>query len=126
MSDATVVELKPRTADDDAPVRARPRERRPKFCRCVRFELDEGERRVYCRDCGKEKPAFDALMVLRHEFEKWKETRDRAKGEAKAAQERVEELKREERNTKGRLRTAKARERELEVGIRQLDAELRS
>jgi FtsZ-binding cell division protein ZapB len=122
---ADVVELKPRSTDDDAPVRARPRERPRKFCRCVRFELDEGDRRVYCRDCGKEKPAFDALMVFRHEFEKWKETRDRAKSEAKGAQARVEELKREERNIKARLRTAKKRERELEVGIRQLDAELR-
>lgn len=100
-----VIALRQRTPDDDAPVRTRKAKRAP-FCRHLQVELDHNVRRVFCADCKAEVPAFDALHMLAHEFERWTDHRDRAEREARAAQTTLDDLKRQVRNAKAQLRRA--------------------
>jgi hypothetical protein len=98
--------LFPAEGDDAAPVRSLPR---PPYCGHRRFELDREARRVYCRDCGREVPAFEALELFSHEYDRWAQTRNRAEREARLAEARLEELARRERNAKARVRRAEGR-----------------
>lgn len=95
-----------------APLRKRPRDwDRPRpdcHGRHTRCELDQDEHRVYCRDCKAEVTAFDALARLADDFERYVTTRRAAAAEVRRLEKRAEDLKREERNTKARLRRATA------------------
>lgn len=108
--DAEVIPLRPELAEGDAPVRTRPR---PPFCAHRSTELDVEARRVYCRTCGREVPAFDAMLELAREFERWLEQRDAAKREARRYQAELEDVKRELRNAKSRRRAQRKRADEL-------------
>lgn len=89
---------------DDAPVRRRRPVVRKRYCRHLRTELEETSRRVYCADCEEELDAFDVLVTLAHEFERYESARDEAKRLAKQARKGLDELLRQERNAKARLR----------------------
>jgi hypothetical protein len=90
-------------AEEDAPVKVRRRER---FCRHHRFQLDATARRVYCGDCEGEIDAFDALKILADMFERVNGRYKHASAEAKRVEARLQELKRQERNAKARVRRA--------------------
>lgn len=73
-------------------------------CRHMKVLLSTEARRVFCRDCGHEIDAFGFLSRLCGEWELWVRARDDAEQGAKAAQERLSELLRLERNARGRLK----------------------
>lgn len=110
---AEIIDLFPgaEKTDADAPLRTRPRDpdAREVYCRHLRLELDMKPRRVYCRDCAQEIPAFDALNTLRGEWESYVTARRTAKRQARAANERLAELQRQERNVKARVRRLRSR-----------------
>lgn len=95
--------------EHDAPVTTRPRDRSKGFCQHARVELDTDVRRVYCRDCGDEVPAFDHLLWLARHFERYVSRVKEAKREAEMRERSLEEVKREERNAKARLRRVRSR-----------------
>jgi hypothetical protein len=103
--DRKVVSIESRSRRGDPPLRRR-RDQQPRFCRHKSLELDTEARRVYCVDCDQEVPAFDALLNFERYYDRYVSTCRRAQREAEAAEERLEELKREERNTKARIRRA--------------------
>lgn len=114
MSDdgAEVIQLRPGQdqTDDDRPLATGPRPDR--YCGHRRTELANEERRVYCRDCGREVPAFDVLKMLASDTERWISHRREAERRAKVAQGHLDDLLRDERNAKSRRRTWKRREPE--------------
>lgn len=93
-------------ADDARPVARMPRE---SYCRHRRVRLAGESRRVYCRDCEREVPAFDVLDDLAFDWETYMHTREDAQKRAKTATENLTELLRLERNAKGRLKNATKR-----------------
>lgn len=97
---ADVVPLFP-VAEGDPPLTTRPR---PPYCAHQSTELDTEARRVYCRTCGREVDAFDALHTLAESSERFQQHRETAAREARRAQAELEEVKRELRNAKGRVR----------------------
>lgn len=103
---AEIIEFKPRVhdVDEDAPLRKRPRDPSKRLCMHQRLELDQDVRRVYCKDCESEVDLFDALVKFARDFERHVEHRDRAKHEARRAQERLTDIKRQVRNAKAQLR----------------------
>lgn len=110
---ADLIELFPaktgEQSDEEAPVRTRDRDPDERFCRHHRVELHQEARRVYCVDCKRETPAFDQLVKLAGEWESYKHHRDHARTDAKRAQERLDDIKRQEANAKSRLRSARKR-----------------
>lgn len=92
--------------DHEAPVRDR-EEELTGYCSHQRVELDSKARRVYCRDCEVEVPAFDYLRTLSSEFERYIGARKSAVALTESAKERLRDLERREGNCKGRLRTAR-------------------
>lgn len=102
---ADIVELFPNVekADHDAPLTRKARDR-GKFCNHKRLELNDENRRVYCRECGDEVPAFDALMDLTHNWERYVYARKEAARAAERARKEQAEAERKERNAKARLR----------------------
>jgi len=123
---ADVVQLFPEVGDRDAPITKRPKEPGRRPCRHNRTEIDEEKRRLECRDCGAEVPAFDFLLKLSREDGRWREARDAAERAARIAKGQLEDLERKEKNARARVRRLEGRERDLETSIRQLDAELRA
>lgn len=89
-------------ADEQRPVAKDPRE---PWCSHKRVRLSEA-RRVYCRDCKREVPAFDVLEDLAHDWERYMHTREDAQKRSKTAQANLIELLRLERNAKSRVRSA--------------------
>jgi hypothetical protein len=87
--------------DAEVPVVRQPRQR---FCRHGRFRLDETARRVYCGECEQEVDAFGALYAIATMFERVNSQYKHAQAEAKHVEQRLEELKRLERNAKARVR----------------------
>lgn len=107
MSNENVVEFHPREpTDDDRMLHTRGHQR---WCLCRRFELDLGTQRVFCKDCGREVPAFEALadVARRHEALIWE--RKRCESEAKRVAELLATVRRLEHNAKARLRNAVGR-----------------
>lgn len=107
--DAQIIQLRPglEELERDALIREKEKERR--YCPHKRIELDDEVRRVYCRDCSEEVPAFDALENFRRRFDRYVSLLREAKAEAAYRKRVVEELKREERNAKSRLRAVRAK-----------------
>ena len=101
---AEIVELRPGfdAEDDDRPLKSVPRP--SPYCSHYRTELRSEERRVYCRDCGREIPAFDVLQTLARSHERWINQRREAERRAKVAAAALEALSRRERNAKARVR----------------------
>jgi hypothetical protein len=128
---ADLIELFPgkkgEQSDQEAPVRTcgRDLEAEPS-CRHMRVELHHESRRVYCVDCGREVPAFDHLIKLAGEWEKYKHHRDRARADAKRAQARLDDIKRQEANAKSRLRSGRKRLTSADPVWGRVDALLRS
>lgn len=77
---------------------------RKPYCAHDKITLDDRNRRAYCRECKDEIDLFDFSMRLCGRWEACIESWKRADREAKAARARLEELKREERNIKARIR----------------------
>lgn len=105
---ADIIPLRPsrEAIENDAPLRSK--EARS-YCRHRRFEMDEDARRVYCRDCEEEVPAFDVLEIYRREFDMWMRRLKEARREAKLREENLAEIMRQEANAKSRLRRAEAK-----------------
>lgn len=78
--------------------------KRKPYCAHDRVELDSTNRRAYCRDCKDEVDVFDFLLRLSQNFRVYVDSWQHANREAKAATARLEELKRQERNIKSRIR----------------------
>lgn len=76
-------------------------------------QVDNQERRVYCGGCGVELDTFDTLSYLASRSDEIIATRRRLRREIVHLAERVETLKKDERNTKSRLRHARQRLREI-------------
>lgn len=90
-------------SDEQMPVTFRKLDR-PKCVTHKRVELDERSRRVYCKDCGEEVPAFDVLMEWARDFEWARHRRLDANRRATTARSNLADLERMERNAKSRLR----------------------
>lgn len=91
--------------DGEPPIRTRKTDRARRYCPHNRFEL-QAPRRVVCADCEEEVDAFAALQTIAHGIERYTDARDRAKAEARRANDELEAVKRELRNAKARLRRA--------------------
>ena len=92
-------------AEQNAPIATRRRNPAEPYCgHHGGIDLVRGNRRAYCRDCGREIDCFEALQKLAGTWERYVEAWKRAKREAEAAGARLEELKRQERNIKARIR----------------------
>lgn len=66
--------------------------------------LDVDARRVYCRKCNVELDPFTVLNEVAHEYERHRVGVEHAKREHRCLLQAVDELKREERNVKARIR----------------------
>lgn len=95
--------LVPGNPNVDPPVTIR---ERPGYCLHTHVELDGPARRVHCRECGAEVDAFDFLITLARDFERWSYSRDAARREAEYYGREVEELKRQRRNLRAQVRRA--------------------
>lgn len=125
---AAVIELFPviDEADDENPLRHRTVDR--KLCpgRCNRAELDQRDQRVYCRDCGREIPAWDELMKLAADPERYIAARKESARLARLADARLKELLRLERNAKSRLRRLEVPRAEVQKALFVAEREARS
>lgn len=79
------------------------------FCNHWRLETHRESRRVYCRDCKREVPAFDALEEIRRHWDRFIIARNEAERRAGVARANLEELLRAEANAKARIRNARKR-----------------
>lgn len=104
--EAEIVSLFPEAEEGDEPLTKRPKQG---FCWHRKFSLDGEAQRVYCRDCGREVPAFEALDTFAKEYQRHIDHRERAKREANSEQEKLEDVKRQVRNEKAKLRRLKAK-----------------
>lgn len=100
---AEIVELFPDRdlTDDDAPIRRDPK---TSFCRHHKTRLDRDARRIYCRECDAEVDSFTVIDRLVADSETWIRHRKEAERRARAAQTRLEEILRLERNARSRLK----------------------
>jgi hypothetical protein len=114
--DGNIVQLYPTKdqADESAPVKSREGDPKQRYCRHHHVELDREARRVYCRACSVEVPAFDFLEELSRDFSRHVTAREEAERRATVARENLDELLREERNAKSRLRAARQKLAEIE------------
>lgn len=130
MSDGDLIELFPTKrgdpSDAEAPVRRAPRDPGESYCLHRHVRLHHESRRVYCDDCDREVPAFDQLTAFVAEWERYAQHRDRARTDAKRAQERLDDLKRQEGNAKSRLRTVRRKLSKADPAWGRLDALLAS
>ena len=99
--DAEILPLFPEAEEGDEPLTKRPQ---AGHCWHRTFSLDMEARRVYCRKCGREVPAIEALDTFAKEYTRHIDHRDRAKREANTEREKLEDLKRQVRNEKAKLR----------------------
>lgn len=79
------------------------------YCRHGRFVVDAGERTCRCGLCNREVDPYVALRSLAESWETWKKRREHAKAQAQAAEQRLRELLKDEKNAKARIRRAKSR-----------------
>ena len=75
-----------------------------KTCRHLQAVVDDVARTVTCDDCGAELDPIAVLESLAQNHDRYAAARDRAKQEAKQAEERLAELRRQEKNAKARAR----------------------
>lgn len=117
---AEVIPLRPgQDAEDDSrPLDSGERVPTP-FCVHDLVSLDREAERVYCRHCGREVPAFKALLRFALDWESHILRRKETERRARVAQANLEELLRDERNAKSRQRTRRRKEPD---GLRHLRA----
>jgi len=92
--------------DGDPPVSTRARDPDKRYCRHRSAELDTTARRVYCRACGDELDAFEYLLDLARNWERYDRTVKDAKARAKSATKELDDLRRQVRNAKAQRRRA--------------------
>jgi len=91
----------------------------PGFCRHYQVSLDGKQRTVSCSDCGKALDAFDVLLGYARGERRW-QTWDTL---VREAQERVHQLKVEERKAKARLRNASRKDADAAVAAERVKTE---
>lgn len=79
------------------------------LCRHYSLEIDEFNRNVNCAICGKAIDPFDWLAKIAAEDIAMRQTIKWRKSEEKRIFDRVEELKKEERRVKARIRRAEVK-----------------
>ena len=95
--------------DSDPPLeseRGKPGER----CFHRQFNLKTTNRRVYCRQCGAEVDAFDALMTFSDEWEHYQHGLKAMAARLERLRAQTKEAERLEKNAKARLARAKRKE----------------
>jgi hypothetical protein len=107
------------TKDDQRPLAVKERQTgdTSSYCLHRRTELDTKSQRVYCRDCESEVTAFDTLLRLAREPERWIWHRKDAERRANTAEESLRVLLKIEANAKARVRTALKKLPECECPI---------
>lgn len=86
--------------DDEAPIHRDERSR----CQHKYVRLNTSAHRLYCRDCDEEVDPFAFLLRLHGEWHYWVQHREAAEKRARAAQARLEETLRLERNARSRVK----------------------
>lgn len=86
--------------DDDTPVQAD----RKSHCVHRKVRLDQDAHRVFCRECDAEVDPFAFLLRLAGDGDRYTRHRKEAHRRAVAAQTRLEEVLRLERNARSRLK----------------------
>lgn len=87
--------------DEDAPLDTKPR---GPACLHRRIRLDTEAHRAYCRECDREIDPFAFLKGLAGDWERYMRFRKEAERRARAAEARLQELLRLERNARARLK----------------------
>lgn len=67
------------------------------------FTVDAKERTLRCKRCGGEVDPYLAIEQIAHGWERWEATRKHCQERAKAAEQRLIDLERDERNCRARL-----------------------
>ena len=83
------------------------KEKKNFLCRHLLVLLNQDSRSLKCRDCGAAVEPFDYLYEAATGDRNLLSTRDALEYEIKNLREKLEELKRLERNIKSRIRTAR-------------------
>lgn len=95
---------------ESRPAIRRQRDRKRVTCRHRTLLVDEDRERVTCEDCNLEVGPMQALGILSRDFDYQQWAVDDLRKEHARLLKEVEELKREERNVKARLRRARKQE----------------
>ncbi len=66
--------------------------------------VDRKERTLRCKQCGSEIDPYLAIASIAHDWERWNASRLHAERRAKAAEQRLADLERDEQNCRARLR----------------------
>lgn len=125
---AQIIQLHEAGADHDAPIREKrdPTARPPRECRCQRTDIVPESRQLVCRDCGQLVDPFDFLLRLARADGQYRRAREAAEAQARLAEQRRDDLLRQETNARARVGRLKGKEAELSKRIERLDAELRA
>jgi hypothetical protein len=80
-------------------------ERKESWCRHTRcsFTVDRKERSVRCKLCGGEVDPYTAIDAIAQLWGEWESRRKHCEERAKAAEQRLADLERDERNCRSRL-----------------------
>jgi hypothetical protein len=111
MTDAEIIDLftDAEQSEAAAPLTSRAKDY-TKHCQHERIELARDNRRAYCKDCGEERDLFDVLVRFAGRYEYYVESWKTAKREAETSRAQLEEVLRQERNAKSRLRAARGKQ----------------
>lgn len=74
------------------------------YCPHKRANINHGMRQLVCRDCEADLDPFDFLHRLTQEADRWRQARIHAQQRARAAEDRLQEILRLERNARARLK----------------------
>jgi hypothetical protein len=107
LSDAIIIDLKDHTPSVEFPATRKPTVR-PRWC-LHSFVIDEKERTVHCKRCDADIDPFDAILYLAKRWDRVREATEHYASEQKRLEVSVADLQRQERNTKARLKRAKAK-----------------
>lgn len=90
-------------------------ERKENWCthRFATFTIDRKARSVRCKKCGAEVDPYVAIDAIAHCWDRWESSRQHCEAKAKAAEERLADLERQERNA--RTRVDRLRDKVLEA-----------
>jgi hypothetical protein len=108
---APVVRIRPGVdlTDEERPLARKPRKPDELYCRHWRLELDHEQELVFCRDCGRQVPAFHALEELHRHWDRFIMGRQEAERRMEVARMNLADLERREANAKARIRNAERR-----------------
>jgi hypothetical protein len=105
---ADILPLRPEftVEDEQAPLRSKERER---YCPHDHVTVDSEAHRLTCRACDREVDSIAFLERLAGDWERYRQARDAAAGQARTARQRLEETQRLERNARARLKRLEAK-----------------